>query len=237
MKQKFFLIGLLVFFTILILLGCYFWKYDETYISKFANDFNFDLCSIDEPYEEHRIIKDLITKNEAQELIDWARPKLKEATVLTYSGKDLSHRDNSVAWLDKSHPISKKIFIKTSAITGLPMRNFEKVQICHYKPGQLFNHHQDQCHDKTDTCLKDFKRGGQRLYNVLMYLNNDFQGGETDFNVLKKRYKLPPGSGILWAMTNKKGNRVHPKANHAGLPVTHGEKWIANIWQRKNKFI
>ena len=38
-------------------------------------------------------------------------------------------------------------------------------------------------------------------------------------------------------MTNKKRNKVHPKANHAGLQVTRGEKWIANIWQRKNKFI
>ena len=86
MKQKFFLIGLLVFFTILILFGCYFWKYNETY-DYTVLDFKFGLCSKNEPYEEHRIIKDLITKNEAQELIDWARPKLKNAEVLTYSAK------------------------------------------------------------------------------------------------------------------------------------------------------
>ena len=70
-----------------------------------------------------------------------------------------------------------------------------------------------------------------------MYLNENFKGGETDFDILKKKYKLPSGDGILWAMTNKKRNKVHPKASHAGLPITHGEKWISNIWIRKNKFI
>ena len=135
--------------------------------------------------------------------------------------------------MNKSHPISKKIFKKVSAITGLPVQNFEKVQICNYKPGQYFNHHQDQCHDKSNTCLKDLKRGGQRVYNVLMYLNENFKGGETDFDMLKKKYKLPPGNGILWAMTNKKRNQVHPKANHAGLPVTHGEKMDCKYLAKK----
>ena len=141
MKQKIFLIGLLVFFTIL-LLGYYFWKCNNHRASYQATDpklvdFNFELCSKDEPYEEHRIIKDLITKNEAQELIDWARPKLKEATVISYSGKDLSHRNNTVTWLDKSHPISKKIVKKVSAITGFLHRILKKCKFVIINQGNI----------------------------------------------------------------------------------------------------
>ena len=211
-------------------------------------DFKFGLCSINEPYADPKIIKNIITKDEAQELIDWAGngldgatvggiPRLKDAVLISYTGVDLSHRNNKVAWLDKDHAISKKIINKISKLVNLPSKNFESVQICNYQPGQFFNHHQDQCYSNEESCINDLKRGGQRLFNCLLYLNENFQGGETDFSVLKKKYKLPIGYGILWAMTNKDGSHVHPKGKHAGLPVKSGEKWIANVWARKNTFV
>ena len=235
MNYKKLVIGLLIL-VFIICLGWYFWG-RTSYANYQYGDFTFELCSIKEPYELPRIIKNIITKDEAKELINWAKPRLGEATVLTYKGKDLSHRNNKVAWLEKSHPISQKIINKASKITGLPIENFEEVQICHYEPGQYFKYHQDQCYEKNKTCRNDYLRGGQRLYNILMYLNNDFEGGETDFKGLKKKYKLPIGDGVLWAMTNKNQTHVHPLAEHAGLSVKKGEKWIANIWVRKNKFI
>ena len=227
----------LIFILILIIgisLGIYY-----LYKSNIATykGFKFKLCSINEPYDDPKIIKNIIIKNEAQELIDWARNRLKDAVLISYSGIDLSHRNNKVAWLDKDHLISKKIINKISKIVNLPSKNFEKVQICNYQPGQFFKHHQDQCYRNNNSCITDLKRGGQRLFNCLLYLNENFQGGETDFPVLKKKYKLPIGSGILWAMTNKDGSQVHPKGMHAGLQVKSGEKWIANIWVRKNTFV
>ena len=70
------------------------------------------------------------------------------------------------------------------------------------------------------SCLKDLKRGvklkpsqlNHRLFNCLLYLNDNFEGGETEFPELKKKYKLPIGNGILWSMTNIKGDQVHPLA-------------------------
>ena len=200
-------------------------------------DFEFGLCSINEPYDDPKIIKNIITKDEAQELIDRARPNLGEATLIASEKKQYDHRNNKVAWLDKDYIISKKIINKISKIVNLPSKNFEKVQICNYQPGQFFKHHQDQCNKNNESCINDLKRGGQRLFNCLLYLNNNFQGGETDFSVLKKKYKLPIGDGILWAMTNKAGNQVHPKGEHAGLPIISGEKWIANVWVRKYTFV
>lgn len=231
--------GFIIISCIIIIIYYFVTQPKDNFTSKYNSDkeFKFGLCSIDEPYELPRIIKNIVTKDEAQEIINWAKPRLGPATLISKKKTNLSHRNNTVAWMDKEHEISKKIIKKAMKITGLPEENFEKVQICNYKPGQFFNPHQDQCHNNTESCIKELKRGGQRLFNILLYLNEDFQGGETEFQNLQKRYKLPVGNGVLWSMTNKIGNQVHPLAKHSGLPIISGEKWIANIWARKNKFI
>ena len=51
-----------------------------------------------------------------------------------------------------------------------------------------------------------------------------FTGGETEFPKLNKKYKLPPGDGVLWDMLNVDQNQVHPLAEHAGLTVKSGDK-------------
>ena len=132
--------------------------------------------------------------------------------------------------------MSKKIINIAAKYTGMPIKNFEDIQICYYAPGNFFKYHQDQCYDTDKPCMTATARGGPRLYNVLLYLNDEFTGGETEFNNLNQKYKLPPGDGILWEMLNKKQNQVHPLAEHAGLTVESGEKWIANIWVRQNTF-
>ena len=236
-QLKIIIIIILILLFCLIIFGIYY------FINKVKSNFDVDtkfkfgLCDIKEPYMDPRIIKNIITKNEAQELINWARPKLGPAELTSYTKTDLSHRNNTLAWCPKTHPISKKIIKKAMQITNLPEENFEKIQICNYQKGQFFKPHQDQCTTNDEPCIAELKRGGQRLFNILLYLNNNFEGGETYFTKLNKKYKLPIGAGVLWAMTNKKGNQVHPLAEHSGLPITSGEKWIANIWARKSEFV
>ena len=158
--------------------------------------------------------------------------------MITYSRKDLKHRNNKVAWLPKSHALSKKIINKVAKLTNMPVKNFEDVQVCYYSPGTFFKYHQDQCCDKGKPCIDETEgRGGARVYNLLLYLNNDFTGGETEFPKLNKKYKLPPGDGILWDMLNVDQNQVHPLAEHAGLPIKKGEKWICNVWVRSGTFV
>ena len=237
MIKNFWLFLGFIILTILIVLGIYFAvrvnkaNYDQ------KNNFRYGLCSTNEPYNKPKLVNNIITPAEAQEIIDWARPKLQEAEVITYSRKDKSHRNNKTTWLPKSHRLSKKIINIAAKHTNIPITHFEDIQISHYAPGNFFKYHQDQCYDTNEPCIKETARGGPRLYNILLYLNDQFTGGETEFPKLGKKYKLPPGDGILWEMLNKKQNQVHPFAEHAGLTVKTGEKWIANVWVRKDKFI
>ena len=79
-------------------------------------------------------------------------------------------------------------------------------------------------------------RGGQRTKSALVYLNEDFTGGETEFpqiniKVLPKRGKL-----LAWDNLNSDGSLDYTSL-HAGLPVESGIKYIAVIWIRENKFV
>jgi prolyl 4-hydroxylase len=84
----------------------------------------------------------------------------------------------------------------------------------------------------------DFEdKGGQRVGTLLVYLNDKFQDGETHFpqhNDLK--LKAEPGSGIFFKPLGDDG-KCHPKALHAGLPVSSGTKYVCNAWVREEKFV
>jgi prolyl 4-hydroxylase len=73
------------------------------------------------------------------------------------------------------------------------------------------------------------------MYSCLFYLNDDFDGGETDFP--KVNYRVDPQIGklVIWKNLNDDLS-VNYNSLHAGLPVISGEKWICIVWVRENNF-
>ena len=70
---------------------------------------------------------------------------------------------------------------------------------------------------------------------MLVYLNDDYAGGETLFlkNGLKVRGRT--GDAILFRNAADDGT-PDPTALHAGLPVNSGEKYLASRWIRQKPF-
>jgi prolyl 4-hydroxylase len=62
-----------------------------------------------------------------------------------------------------------------------------------------------------------------------MYLNDDFDGGETFFPKINKKVVPELGKAVLFYSVNNNGVLLQ-KSLHGGLPVQSGEKWIANKW-------
>ena len=78
-------------------------------------------------------------------------------------------------------------------------------------------------------------KSGNRTHSFLIYLNDDFKGGETKF-IKQDRIVTPEtGKGLLW--TNTIDGELLKDSEHAGLPVTEGYKYILIIWVRENKFV
>ncbi|CAH6421636.1 Oxoglutarate/iron-dependent dioxygenase, partial [uncultured virus] len=105
-----------------------------------------------------------------------------------------------------------------------------------YEPGQYYKPHHDSCCEDIAKCREFAKVGGQRKLTVLVYLNDAFEGGSTEFPNLGFTAKPPPGDAIVFYPLANNTNRCHPLALHGGMPVTSGEKWVANLWFRESKF-
>jgi hypothetical protein len=61
-----------------------------------------------------------------------------------------------------------------------------------------------------------------RIFNVMLYLNNVEEGGETEFLIQKRRIKPSAGTVVLFPSGY---TRVH-----RGNPPISGDKYILNGW-------
>ena len=80
------------------------------------------------------------------------------------------------------------------------------------------------------------KNGGQRVVTMIIYLNDDFTGGTTEFPNLKQEYFPKKGNALLFYSLQKNGDKCHPLSLHAGTPVKTGHKYIANVWLREKPY-
>ena len=78
---------------------------------------------------------------------------------------------------------------------------------------------------------EQIRRQGQRVATVLIYLNENYAGGETDFPELAWRFKGKTGDALCFWNADMDG-RPAPRSLHAGIPPVGGEKWVFSQWIR-----
>jgi prolyl 4-hydroxylase len=224
-----------IIITVIILLSILFVVIKPCFNKKdFFTNNNYALMN--DAYDEPYIINNIITEQEAKYIIDSASAKFSDSHILG-NVLNTTIRKSKTAWLYENDPIILTIMIRIANIIKLPLENAEALQVVKYEPNGYYNEHHDSCCDGSDKCIDFIKRGGQRIKTVLIYLNDDFTEGETNFPALKKKYKPPKYSAIIFNPLAKNSNKCHPKALHAGLPVKSGTKYIANLWFREQKFL
>ena len=148
---------------------------------------------------------------------------------------DTNKRNSENAWLYKKDPRIKEIIAKIVG-PSVPIENCEDMQVVRYKPGMFYKPHNDACVGAPGACEKFRRRGGDRMKTFLLGLNTNFTGGLTNFPNLGKKFKAPFLGALVFHPLNKRQSGPHHLALHEGTEVHSGEKWIANIWVRQNKF-
>jgi prolyl 4-hydroxylase len=186
-------------------------------------------------WEHPRIVEDILTPEECQYIIDKAEPMFTRSTVVGTSAPDAS-RTSQTAWIPKTDPVARKVFAKAIEHTGKTMDECEHLQVVKYEPNTYYREHHDSCCDGSQGCVDFEKEGGQRVATLLVYLNDNFTDGETHFPNLDLKLKADPGSAILFRPLGSEEAKCHPKALHAGLPISSGVKYVCNAWIRENKF-
>jgi prolyl 4-hydroxylase len=181
------------------------------------------------------VIEHFLSAAECDWLIDRGRPRLSRALV--YSGSATaraaeSRTNTEMAFtIFNSDVVQRLIRERISAATGTPASFFEIAKLLHYAPGQQFALHGDFLQLNTADLVREVQVRGQRAMTFLVYLNEGFEGGETDFPRIGVRFKGNRGDALLFSNIDAAGAPDYDTV-HAGLPPVRGEKWLFSQWIR-----
>jgi prolyl 4-hydroxylase len=177
---------------------------------------------------EVRLFPALFSAAECDYLAATAAPLLRPSTVIDpYTGRDIPHpvRTSSAVGFPfiAENPAIHALNRRLAAASGTDVRAGEPLQVLRYAPGEQYRQHSD--------ALPGVAPGQQRVLTFLVYLNDDYEGGETAFPALAIKARGRTGDGLLFRNASRDGTPDR-RAVHAGLPVTSGAKLIASRWIR-----
>ena len=185
------------------------------------------------------VIENFISDEECDHFVQASQGGLQRAK--TIGGKDGIYHENrtgSNMWLPHNHSdLTEKVGKRIADLVGFPLKNAESFQVVYYTGGTQYNDHHDAFNGETEEGRKHLKRGGQRIYTAIAYLNDVEEGGDTEFRDLNISVAPKKGSILVWKNVLPGTTKVHPMSLHAGRPVTGGEKYAFNLWFRENKFV
>jgi prolyl 4-hydroxylase len=223
-----------VILIILVVFILWYWYFMKNK-SNSTNDYNvISFANKSDPYVKPIVIENFLSNKDCDRIIEYSKNKLFDSQ--TVGGLDKKTRDSRQHWINKNDKLVKHIYKNASEMFKFPLENTEDFQVVNYKNKQFFNQHYDACCDKNKHCLDFIKTGGQRVLTILIYLNDEFTGGYTEFPNLNLKIKPKKGKAVIFYSLATNTNKCHPYALHAGLPIENGEKWIANIWVRERKY-
>jgi hypothetical protein len=122
---------------------------------------------------------------------------------------------------------------RIGALIKLPVAAMELPQVFHYTKGQEFRPHVDYLQRAGRQADDD---QGDRIATALIYLSDDFEGGETWFPRAELKARPRKGGAVYFANVDLEG-RPDPMTLHAGLPPTRGEKWLFSQWVHDRTFV
>jgi prolyl 4-hydroxylase len=171
---------------------------------------------------------------------DWlmarARDRLGRALIYdpAYGGEVADQmRTNSAAGFDlmDADVIQIAIQHRMAAVVGLPVHNMEGPTVLYYKVGEQITEHFDFVNPRIPNYEEEIRRRGERIITFLVYLNDDYSGGETDFPEIAVRHK-GRRRGALFFTNALPDGRPDTRAVHAGRPPASGEKWVLSQFVR-----
>lgn len=168
-------------------------------------------------------------------LIEQARPRLQEVRVNKPSegATRLDYRSNSGAGFSivDTDVVFQLVHARVAAAMGLPARQQEPTNVLHYEPGQEYKPHFDFLDPRVPRFQQQLSVIGQRIATFLIYLNDDYEGGETAFPRLDWSFKGNAGDALAFWNVSADG-RPDPKTLHAGTAPLAGTKWLFSKWVR-----
>lgn len=217
----------LIIFLVLVLIYFLYLYFTET-----SHLNSIDRCL--RKYNRDKIYEfdNLLSVDECNTIIDMAEPKIQKSTVLS-DNPNHPGRTSSHVFLRTNSNLLEKIDNIVYSYLQIPIEHYEDLQVVNYKSTQRYNAHYDTCDPSEEICKNDMERFGSLRYaTFIIYLNDNFTGGETEFP--KHNFKAKPkiGKAVLFFNLNDDNSNRRDNSFHGGLPPIVGEKWMCNKWIR-----
>lgn len=137
--------------------------------------------------------------------------------------------------LSPHEPLVMAVSRRIDDLLGISGICGEAIQGQRYFPGQEFKPHNDWFYTDQDYWRGERKRGGQRSWTAMAFLNKVDKGGETHFVEVGVKIEPKPGVLLVWNNALPDGT---PNVNtlHAGTPVVEGVKYVLTKWYRTRRW-
>lgn len=156
------------------------------------------------------------------------------ASPSTVVGHAASHyreggRTSSSAHFYSGDAAIKKVEARMAELACVPMACGESLQGQRYDAGQEFREHFDWFGGSGASHIGDL---GNRSHTVIVYLNDGFEGGQTEFPRLGLSIQPKRGMAVVWENLDASGEGRMDML-HSGKPVLSGKKYILTQWFRQ----
>ena len=177
-----------------------------------------------------RLFERLLTPDECAYLVTAASDGFEASMVYNDAGelvRDTIRTSDgaTIHWLIEDpaiHALNRRV----AAISRTSYDQGEALQVLRYAPGQEYRPHFDWIDSAAN----------QRLWTALIYLNDEYEGGQTAFVRTGQEVRGRTGDVLLFSNAQQDGHG-DPLAEHAGMPVTAGTKLLATRWIRESRWI
>lgn len=145
-------------------------------------------------------------------------------------------RTSSTCNFDVRDPIVSEIETRIANLLGVDRSHGEPLQGQRYETGQQFKQHADFFYIDQPYWEQYGKRGGQRTWTAMIYLNVPEKGGAPAFRFLDLAVAPQLGRLLVWNNMAFDGS-PNPWTEHSGQPVEAGTKYIVTKWYREKTFV
>jgi hypothetical protein len=180
-------------------------------------------------------LRGLFTADESIYVALKGMPMLRPARIVARDGSSTvdAMRSNETAkfGLLEADVVVQSLDLRVAAALGHPAENGEGFALLRYQVGQQYLPHCDWIDPERESTRADLERWGQRIATCVVYLNDAFEGGTTEFPKLGLELRGGVGDAFIWDNVRPTGE-VDPLTLHAGRPPTQGMKYLLSKWMR-----
>ena len=179
--------------------------------------------------------KNFLTQEECNERIKMIDANHTRSSVVE-GGTDRTaisdYRTSSTCNLNSNNNVVKNIHSRIAGVLGFDLKKGEALQGQLYEEGQYFKKH----NDFFEGAGYDMhcQASGNRTHTFMIYLNDGFKGGGTNFSNLNKVIEPELGKALMWE--NMKDGELQRQYLHEGVSIQEGKKYIITSWWREKSW-